>query len=210
MGRLRDLWLDSADVTELLAPDARARGWSKWFLQPLFWAAGAAGVTLVTDPEVRSKLSLFMRSRWFKPPLDGMKMAELMYDAVVAMGAPRARESSLLPSGQQLDLFVTVTDFHGRQQLMQIHDPPVIHEQEHRHVLHFQYRRRASGAVESDFDLANAPALAFAARATSSIPGAFPPAQILEIEQHVRARAVAWPPLGIHHEKFRTLRADER
>ena len=193
MGRLRDLWLDNADVTELLALDARARGWSKWFLQPLFWAAGAAGVTLVTDPEVRSKLSLFMRSRWFKPPLDGMKMAELMYDAVVAMGAPRERESSLLPSGQQLDLFVTVTDFHGRQQLMQIHDPPVIHEQEHRHVLHFQYRRRASGAVESDFDLANAPALAFAARATSSIPGAFPPAQILEIDQLVRARAVAWP-----------------
>ena len=91
MGRLRDLWLDNADVTELLAQDARARGWSKWFLRPLFWAAGAAGVTLVTDPEVRSKLSLFMRSRWFKPPLDGMKMAALMYDAVVAMGAPRER-----------------------------------------------------------------------------------------------------------------------
>ena len=193
MGRLRDLWLDNADVTELLAPDARARGWSKWFLLPLFWAAGAAGVTLVTDPEVRSKLSLFMRSRWFKPPLSGMKMAELMYDAVVAMGAPRECGSSLLPSEQQLDLFVTMTDFYGRQQLMQIHDPPIIHEHEHRHVLHFQYRRRASGVVESDFDLANAPALAFAARATSSIPGAFPPAQVLEIDQLVRARAAAWP-----------------
>lgn len=193
MARLRDLWLDNADVTELLAQDARARGWSKWFLLPLFWAAGAAGVTLVTDPEVRSKLSLFMRSRWFKPPLSGMKMAELMYDAVVAMGAPRERGSSLLPSGQQLDLFVTVTDFYGRHQLMQIHDPPIIHEHEHRHVLHFQYRRRASGVVESDFDLANAPALAFAARATSSIPGAFPPAQVLEIDQLVRARATAWP-----------------
>lgn len=31
MGRLRDLWLDNADVTELLAPDARARGWSSGF-----------------------------------------------------------------------------------------------------------------------------------------------------------------------------------
>jgi len=197
MGRLRDLWLENADVVALLAPEARARSWSKWFLRPFFWAAGFTRLS-VSDPEVRSKLSLFMRSRWFKPPLDGVKMAELMYDAVVAMGVPRDRGSSLLPSGQGLDLFVTVTDFYGRHQLMQIHDPPIIHEREYRHVLHFQYRRHASGAVESDFELANAPALAFAARATSSIPGAFPPAQILEVDHLVRARGGTWP----HRSEF--------
>jgi patatin-related protein len=193
MGGLRDLWLENADVAVLLASEAKARRWSKWFLRPFFWAAGFTRLRLVSDPEVRSKLSLFMRSRWFKPPLDGLKMAELMYDAVLAMGAPRERGSSLLPSGQRLDLFVTVTDFYGRHQLMQIHDPPIIHEREYHHVLHFQYRREASGAVESDFELANAPSLAFAARATSSIPGAFPPAQILEIDQLVRARGATWP-----------------
>jgi patatin-related protein len=193
MGRLRDLWLENADVTELLAPEARARRWSKWFLRPFFWAAGMAGPELISDPEVRSKLSLFMRSRWFQPPLDGLKMAGLMYDAVNAMGAQREPASSLLPSGQGLDLFVTVTDFYGSQQLMQIHDPPVIHEREHRHVLHFKYRRHASGAVDSDFDLENAPALAFAARATSSVPGAFPPARIIEMDQLVRARSAIWP-----------------
>jgi patatin-related protein len=193
MGRLRDLLLENADVTELLAPEARARKLSKWFLRPFFWAAGVAGLKLISDPEVRFKLSLFMRSRWFKPPLDGPKMAALMYDAVIAMGAPRERTSSLLPSGLGLDLFVPVTDFYGCQQLIQIHDPPVVHEREHRHMLHFKYRRRASGIVESDFDLANAPALAFAARATSSIPGAFPPAQILEMDQLVRARSATWP-----------------
>jgi patatin-related protein len=193
MVRLRDLWLEQADVTELLAPDARARGWSKWFLRPFFWAAGKAGRREISDPEVRAKLSLFMRSRWFKPPFDGLKMAALMYDGVVAMGEPREPAASLLPSGQRLDLFVTVTDFHGCQQLMQIHDPPVVHEREHRHVLHFKYRRRASGAVESDFDLGNAPALAFAARATSSIPGAFPPARIVEMDELLRQRDAAWP-----------------
>jgi patatin-related protein len=151
MGRLRDLWLKNADVTELLAPEARARRWSKWFLRPVFWAAGIAGTELISDPEVRSKLSLFIRSRWFQPPLDGLKMAGLMYDAVNAMGAQRELTSSLLPSGQGLDLFVTVTDFYGSQQLMQIHDPPIIHEREHRHVLHFKYRRRASRVVDSDF-----------------------------------------------------------
>jgi patatin-related protein len=194
MGRLRDLWLKNADVTELLAPEARAGRWSKWFLRPFFWAAGMAGPPLISDPEIRSKLSLFMRSRWFQPPLDGLKMAALMYDAINAMGAQsEPPSSSLLPSGQELDLFVTVTDFYGCQQLMQIHDPAVIHELEHRHVLHFKYRRRMSGTIESDFNIENAPALAFAARATSSIPGAFPPARIIEMDQLVRERSAVWP-----------------
>jgi patatin-related protein len=193
MDRLRDLWLDHADVTQLLASDAKAHGWSKWFLRPLLWAAGHMSMPDIRDREVRTKLSLFMRSRWFKPPFDGTTMAGLMYDAVAAMGAPRDYLASLLPSGLDLDLFVTVTDFHGYQQLMQIHDPPIVHEREHRHVLHFRYRRRASGTVESDFDLDNAPALAFAARSTSSIPGAFPPAQIVEMDELLQARGVAWP-----------------
>ena len=193
MGRLRDLWLENADVTELLAPEARAHRWSKWLLRPFFWAAGMAGPEFISDPEVRSKLSLFMRSRWFQPPLDGLKMSALMYDAVKAMEPLSEPASSLLPSGQGLDLFVTLTDFYGSQQLMQIHDPPVIHEREHRHVLHFKYRRRISGVVDSDFDLENAPALAFAARATSSIPGAFPPARIVEMDQLIRVRSAVWP-----------------
>ncbi|MBO0756541.1 MAG: patatin-like protein, partial [Bradyrhizobiaceae bacterium] len=193
MGKLRDLWLQNADVAVLLAPEAKARRWSKWFLRPFFWAARAARLPLVKDREVRANLSLFMRSRWFEPPFDGLKMAELMYDGLAAMGKPREPTSSLLPSGRGLDLFVTVTDFYGRQQLMQIHDPPIVHEREHRHVLHFKYRRHASGVIDSDFDLENAPALAFAARATASIPGVFPPTQILEIDRLVRARSIRWP-----------------
>jgi patatin-related protein len=192
MGRLRDLWLTKADVTELLSLEAKARRWSKWFLRPFFWAAGMSRLQNIRDPEVREKLSLFMRSRWFKPPFDGLKMAELMYEGLATMGEPRSHNATLLPSGQRLDLFVTVTDFFGHQQLMQIHDPPVVHEREHRHVLHFGFRRHAHGA-DSDFALADAPALAFAARATSSLPGAFPPARVVEIDALVRARGIAWP-----------------
>jgi patatin-related protein len=47
--------------------------------------------------------------------------------------------------------------------------------------------------VESDFVLANTPALAFAARATSSFPGVFPPARIVEIDQVVADRGATWP-----------------
>jgi patatin-related protein len=193
MGALRDLWLNNADVTVLLSAEARAGKWSKLFLTPLIWAASATGrLRLITDMEARQKLSLFVRSRWFKPPLDGRVMAGLMYDAATAMGPPKHPLASLLPSGQSLDLFVTVTDYYGYQQLVQIHDPPLIREVDHHHILQFRYRR-SSGAVDSDFGLDNAGGLAFAARATSSFPGAFPPARIVEMDELIAQRGGSWP-----------------
>jgi patatin-related protein len=194
IGKLRDLWLDNADVSAILAAEARARARSKWILKPFIWGVAQSGLlALAADREVRNKLSLFLRSRWFKPPLDGARMAELMYDAITVMGGPREPGASLLPATQRLELFVTLTDFHGYRQAIAIHDPPLIHEQEHRHVLRFSYRRAPDGEVDSDFALANAPALVFAARATSSFPGAFPPARIAEIDALVSGRGAVWP-----------------
>jgi patatin-related protein len=194
IGAMRDLWLEYADVAELLSPETRAGVWSKIFLKPFIWGAAKTGMLRsIRDLEVRQKVSLFVRSRWFKPPLDGRIMAGLMFDAVAVMGEPERATSSLLPSGHTLDLFVTLTDYHGYSQLVQIHDPPLVRERDHRHVLHFSYRRRSNGDVESDFDLDNAPALAFAARATSSFPGAFPPARIVEMDEVVAARRTRWP-----------------
>src|SRR6266404_3594532 len=72
MDALRRLWLENADVSVLLSADARAGTWSKWFLTPFIWAASKTGrFRSIADLEVRQKLSLFVRSRWFKPPLDG-------------------------------------------------------------------------------------------------------------------------------------------
>ena len=108
IGKLRDLWLDNADVSVILAADARARTRSKWILKPFIWGVAQSGwLALAADREVRDKLSLFVRSRWFKPPLDGARMSELIYDAVTAMGAPREPGASLLPATQRLELFVT-------------------------------------------------------------------------------------------------------
>jgi hypothetical protein len=84
-----------------------------------------------------------------------------------------------------LDLYVPVTDYHGYERSIQVHNPPIIHEREHRHILHFGYRQQPNGAVRSDFGPGKAPALAFAARATSSFPGAFPPTQIREMDDFV-------------------------
>ena len=190
----RDLWLENADVEMLLSSQARAGNWSKWFLKPVIWLAAKTGTfRAITDLEVRRKLSLFVRSRWFRPPLDGRIMARLMFDAVTSMGPIKDLKASLLPSGHSLDLFVTLTDFYGYEQVVQIHDPPLIHEIDHRHTLHFNYRRHTDGAVETDFDLDNAGSLAFAARATSSFPGAFPPARIVEMDHVVAQTQVGWP-----------------
>lgn len=194
MEAMRDLWLDNADVTVLLSPDTKAGAWSKWFLKPFLWGAAKTGMLgAIRDLEVRQKLSLFVRSRWFRPPLDGRIMAGLMYDAVMSMGEREQQAQSLLPSDHNLDLFVTLTDFYGYHQLVQIHDPPLIHELDHNHVLQFTYRRRSDGTVESDFDIENVPSLAFAARATSSFPGAFPPARIVEMDEAVTERHGSWP-----------------
>src|SRR4029079_18240693 len=171
-----------------------AGAWRKGFLKPFLWGAAKTGMLgAIKDLEVRQKLSLFVRSRWFRPPLDGRIMAGLMYDAVTSMTPRGPMASSLLPSEHTLDLFITLTDFYGYQQLVQIHDPPLIHELEHNHVLQFRYRRRSDGAVESDFELDDAPSLAFAARATSSFPGAFPPARIVEMDEALDARGADWP-----------------
>src|SRR5260370_18348673 len=111
----------------------------------------------------------------------------------MSRGPPEDRRAALLPSGQSLDLFVALTEYCGYQQLVQVHDPPLIHERDHHHILHFAYRRHSNGEVESDFGLDNAPALAFAARATSSFPGAFPPARIVEMDEVVMERKAGWP-----------------
>ncbi len=192
--RLRDFWLDRGDVEVLLAPEARAGTFSKMFMRPFLWAAARLGrIADADDPEVRRKLSLFVRSRWFKPPFDGWRMTQLMLDAVLSLGASTDPSRSLMPAGHPLELFVTLTDHYGYRRSIEIHDPPFIEEREHARVLRFSHLRHPGDGVETDFDLVDAPGLAFAARATSSYPGAFPPARLAELDAYLAARGIVWP-----------------
>jgi len=194
IAHLRELWLKEADVAELIAREARARAWSKWYLRPVLWMAFKLRLKrLAADAELRSKLSIFLRSRWFKPPFDGPHLAALLFDGIGAMGQPPKPRASLMPVNQQLELFVTLTDFHGYQQRIGLHDPPTVTEREHRHILRFAYRRRADGREVSELATDNVPALAFAGRATASFPGAFPPAQIAEMDRLLKKRGAHWP-----------------
>jgi len=98
----------------------------------------------------------------------------------------------LIPVAHLLDLVVTVTDFYGYPQRVPMYDPPFVTEREHRHVLGFSYQRYHGGEEHSEFAIADTPSRAFAARATSSFPGAFPPAQIGEVDRICAAEGTPW------------------
>lgn len=190
---LTDLWLENADVTGLLTPSHRAGKWSKWFMRPVLWLWFRRFTNLAPDQETRDKLSLFIRSRWFTPPFDGDKLMGFLLEAAYAMGRSGARpEASLMPRGLPLSLHVTATDFYGYTTRIPAHDPPEISEREHRHQFCFAYRRGGEGQIASDFRDEDVPGLVFAARASASYPGAFPPAQLRQIDRLVQAHGSGW------------------
>ncbi|MEH3047694.1 patatin-like protein [Sphingomonas adhaesiva] len=190
---LTDLWLEGADVERLIDRDAApATRFSKVWALPLAWmAAGRSAEQLDsldddTRDEVKAKLSHFIRSRWFEPPFSGRGFTAMLLDAFDAMAAA-PRGPRLLPDGQPLDLFVTVTDFGGHPERLQLHSPPEVMETEHRLVVPFSDHGHM---VET---LAAPAELAFAARATSSFPGAFPPFTVGELDGVLRERRRGWP-----------------
>lgn len=196
MEPLRDLWLKNADVEKLLDPEAApSSSWSKLYARPLVWLAGRdkAGrdVDRIADPaaraEVRAKLSRFIRSRWFEPPFSGAGFTRLLYEALEAM-EDGERTAPLLPPGHPLDLFVTTTDFYGYPEHLPLHSPPQVVETEHRLVIGFRDDGRSP-----DRRIGDRAALAFAARATASFPGAFPPFQVGELDGVLDELGEAWP-----------------
>ena len=190
---VRSFWLTEMDVTALINKKAQAGPWNKIAFRPIVWfLMWWYRKKLGGDREFKSKLSTFLRSRWFKPPFDGVRLTQILFDGISAMGDPAEKIRSLLPAGIALDLFVMTTDFFGFRKETPIHNPPTIIEREHRQVIKLRYRQWPPGRVVTDFDRDNIPALAFAARATSSFPGAFPPAQLGECDQLIRDKGILW------------------
>jgi patatin-related protein len=189
---LTDLWLNMADVEALIAPEAAPSSrFTKMWAMPIAWlAAGNSekaleGIEPETREEVRGKLAHFVRSRWFEPPFGGPQFTGMLLDAFAAMGASD-RGPRLLPDGQPLDLFVTVTDFRGYPERLRLNSPPEIVETEHRLTFGFTDGGAAIDALAHDAELT------YAARATSSFPGAFPPFTVAELDRVLKGREIAW------------------
>ncbi|CAM3222003.1 PNPLA domain-containing protein [Sphingomonas antarctica] len=187
---LTRLWLEEADVDRLVDPHARAESrLSKFWAAPLAWRMLGRELDEAdadVQAEVSAKLTRFVRGRWFEPPFSGAGFTGLLLDAFDAMAAD-SEGVRLLPDAQPLDLFVTVTDFRGHDEMLTLHSPPMIVETEHRLTLSFRDR---PGEPES---IGEAAELAFAARATASFPGAFPPFTANELLKVLAARDHDWP-----------------
>ncbi len=192
---LTALWLDNADVDRLLDPDARpVWRFAKLWAQPIAWwlftrPGNAVSETVApeTREEVRRKVSHFVRGRWFEPPFSGSGFSRLIHDALAAMAAAPV-EAPLLPPGHPLDLFVTATDFRGHPELLRLNSPPIVEETEHRLPIAFSAATPPQGGKA----LADPLELTFAARATASFPGAFPPMQLAEIDRLAERTGASW------------------
>lgn len=194
---LTKLWLETADVDVLLDPDARP--WSRvakfWAMPIVWWLLRRPGnlisdsVAKETRAEVRAKLSRLIRSRWFEPPFGGIGFSKLLAEALEAMATASQPEAPLLPPGHPLDLFVTATDFKGHLETLRLHSPALVRESEHRLSIGFRSRTPVKGGTP----LAAIPELIFAARATASFPGAFPPLMLGEVDAIASQCEIVWP-----------------
>jgi patatin-related protein len=190
---LREMWLELGDVEKLMDEQTIADRWSKAYIYPFvsFIQKKTLG-RLNADEHSKRKFSRFIRSRWFKPPFSGKHMLKWMLDACENMGTSDGKDS-LLPSGHRLDLFVSLTNFYGRPRKLHLHDPQEISEREHRVTLNFKYQRSQNNTADSEFTESHIPGLGFAARATSSFPGAFPPVQFNHLDEMLGERSQDWP-----------------
>lgn len=173
--KLRDLWLEHGDLTELM-----------WGIPGTPW---------------RARVPIALMALLKRPALNGVKMARLLYEALDGMddsqeidpATGRPHMTTLVPQGSSIDLMVTMTDFYGYQRQVAITDPKTIHDDQYRHVMRFSQLDSPHRYGAGD-NLA----LAFAARATSCFPGAFEPVSPSAFCQWVS------PGASIGSEFFRT------
>ncbi len=117
--------------------------------------------------------------------LNSQRMYRKLLEALDQMedGAPPPARSPLVG---ELDLFITTTDIDGVPLPLKLSDR-VIYERRHRNIFHFRYADATiAGFPRNDFEKANDPFLAFAARCTSSFPFAFEPMRLCDIERVTR------------------------
>ena len=186
-----DLWLTNADADELRQESVSR--WRKWYLYPLFRAlAWWLPDSITEDDEVRGKMARLARSSWFTPPFSGHKLCHRFLEALDTMRRSRREGSSLIPPTQRLDVYASITDLLGYPRLIRLHDRLVAREREHGAYCRFSHRQWEP-PESSDFADHNTPALTWAARASSSFTGAFPPFRHRELMRVLEEREQPWP-----------------
>lgn len=172
---LLKVWLEDADIKKL----TRGPRWLPlWLKLPFISTTG------------------ILKKAGRAAPLKGDYMLELVYDVLAGMDRSNSSENTLLPKGHSIDLYVTTTDMRGIILRLPLDDPDHhasardVNDREHAHLLHFHCDENDL----EDSDFRNNVALTFAARATSSFPGAFPAATIDDVERILERKDRPWSP----------------
>jgi patatin-related protein len=146
-----------------------------------------------------------------KPPkslLNSQRMYRKLLDALDGMEkkGELSTEKTRSPYVEELDLFVTATDFHGLPIHLKLSDE-VVEELRHRHVFRFRYADEHSEKPCNDFHADNNPFLAYAARCTSSFPFAFEPMALKNIDDVLKTVPAhrGRGDLGTDRERWRSF-----
>ncbi len=147
------VWLDAGDLKQLMrsAPLRMMPG-------PVGKALAWLGASLVGG---------------FRPPLRGDLLLKLVHDALETMDGERPQARPVSPNNP-VELHVTMTDFQGYDHAVPADWPLSITDRRYRHVLSF-------AASKDQLERSHNGRLAFAARATSSFPGAFEPVNLSDM-----------------------------
>jgi patatin-related protein len=196
---LRDLWIKQSDVSLLTGKNTPPSAITRFFTRPFINHYSKKYLrNLNLSTQVMKKLPYLLNIWNFTPPFDGKHLLGLIYGGLEKMEPQKSSSAphhSLLPNGHRLELFVTLTDFYGFDNYLPLNDPKYIFEKEHRHKLTFGYYNKSaksSDKVQSDFKNSDIPSLAFASRATACFPGAFPPAQLKEVDEYLHDKGEWW------------------
>jgi patatin-related protein len=168
LDRLRTLWVDQGDVGKLLADGE---------------SSDDLPAGLVEDPPP----SLLNGQRFYFQLLDALREMDGEGAHAPPSSTPAPGAVARAPYADEIDLFMTATDFRGVELPIQLFDKK-IDEPVHRKLFHFRFCQPGEGPPEADdFTDEMNPMLAFAARCTASFPAAFAPFKLEDIDPILRA-----------------------
>jgi patatin-related protein len=140
---------------------------------------------LINDKQALKGLEL---TKSEQPPLSllsGDRMLYLLLRAIDRVSESNQDPSERSPHADQIDLWITTTDLEGRPDKVDLSrgGAEAVTEPNHRVTFHFVYDHRPESPeplnlLAAEYD----PMLAFAARCTSSFPGAFKPVQLADLD----------------------------
>ncbi len=152
------------------------------------WVTEAGIEKLINDKRPIEGLKDIKAQRPPESLLDSRRMYMKLLYAFEGMdaaqgGAPRPdpARGQASPFVDEMDLYVTATDIAGLPLPIRLADRAVC-EPRHKSVFHFLYApASATGDARNDFEKANNPMLAYAARCTSAFPFAFEPMTLADV-----------------------------